>query len=305
MGKSISLDIAALVLLVILLISRILRKMTHDRSNRIFLVIMLTAIAATVFDIVTVYLDNIQSTQVAVLYICNVMYLITHYLIVPLYLLFVISLTDTWHKLRKNIALLVLLFLPIVIVLTALITNIKHQLIFSVENGYTRGPLILLLYIATLLHVFYVIAYIIKYRKLFGLRDVVAVSAVIPLNVAAMLIQFVEPTALVEMFCGAVGLLIISIGLQPPEEYIDTFTRLMKHSAYAHDMKRTFYNDKHVYIIMINIANFQKIQSIIGYDSVTVVLKDIADKIRRINRKMHGYADLYYLDNGRFRSDQF
>ena len=27
----------------------------------------------------------------------------------------------------------------------------------------------------------------------------------------------------------------------------------------------------------------------------------MADRIREVNRKMHGYADLYYLDNGRFR----
>lgn len=65
MGKSISLDIAALVLLIILLVSCIIRKMTKDLSNRIFLIIIICAIAATLFDIAAVTMDNAQSDQVS------------------------------------------------------------------------------------------------------------------------------------------------------------------------------------------------------------------------------------------------
>lgn len=301
MGKSISFDIAALVLLIVLAASRILRKMTHDRSNRIFLYIMYTAIASTVFDIVTIILDNTQSAQTFVIYAANAGYLITHFLSVPLYLLFVISLTDTWHKLRKNIALQILLLLPLVVVLAAFILNTGNRLVFSVENGYTRGPLFGVMYVGTVLYIIFVISYFIRYRNLFGRKDFIAISAIIPIDMAAMIVQFLIPEALIEMFCGAIGLLIMSDALQPPEDYIDTFTHLMKYSTYARDMKRSFYNDKHVYLIMINIANFQSIQLIMGFDSTTEVLKRIADHMRKINRKMHGGADLYYLDNGRFR----
>ncbi len=87
METSVSLDIAALILLLVLAISRISRKMTHDRSNRLFLVILLFAIASTLFDIATVWLDYAQSVPVSVLYIAHIGYLITHVLSVPLYLL--------------------------------------------------------------------------------------------------------------------------------------------------------------------------------------------------------------------------
>lgn len=301
MEKNVNLDIAALILLIILVISRISRKMTHDRSNRIFLATMFTAIISTVFDIASVTLDGMQNCNLIVLYIAHAGYLITHFLSVPLYLLFIISLTDTWHKLREYIALHLLLILPMAVVLSAFIVNIFTPIMFSVKNGYERGPMFGLLYITTILYIIFVICYIIRYRKLFGKGNIIAVSAVIPIDVAAMFIQYILPSALIEMFFGAIGLLIMSISLQRPEDYIDTFTHLMKHSAYAHDMKRAFYNDKHVYIIMLNIANFQKIQGMIGFNSATKVLRNVADTIRKINRKMHGYADLYYLDNGRFR----
>lgn len=301
MGKSISLDIAALVILTILLISCVFRKMTSGISNRIFLIIILITIAATVFDITAVTMDNAQSTQISALYTAHAGYLITHYLTAPLHLLFVISLTDTWHKLKQNIAFQVVLVLPLAAVLIAFVVNAGNHLVFSVDNGYTRGPLFSLMYITTIMYVVFDIAYIIRYRKLFDFGKIIAISAVIPISVAAMVIQMLYPMQLVEMFCNAVSLLIVSIGIQRPEDYIDSFTQLIKHSAYAHDMKHAFANDKHVYIIMLNISNFRTVQSLIGFDAATQVLKKVADKIREINRRTHGYADLYYLDNGRFR----
>lgn len=301
MGKSISFDIAALILLIVLVISRTSSKMTHDRSNRIFLLIILNTIASALFDIASVCFDGRQISNLAVLYVAHAGYLVTHVLTVPLCLLFVISLTDTWHKLRRNIALQIIMAMPLAVVLTAFVINPFNHIMFSVENGYTRGPLFALMYVVTVLYVIFVITYIIRYRKLFRLRNIIAVSAVIPIDIAAMLIQLFIPSALIEMFFNAIGLLIMSFGLQRPEDYVDTSTNLMKLSAYSHDMKRSFYNDKHVYIIMLNIANYQTIRRMLGFDSTMEMLRTVADTVRRINKKMHGYADLYHLEGGRFR----
>ena len=301
MGKSISLDVAALILLTILLLSCVFRKMTTSISNRIFLTIILIAIASAAFDIAAVTLDNAQSSNVLALYVAHAGYLILHYLAAPLHLLFVISMTDTWHKLRKNIIIQVILLLPLVVTMAAFVANTGNHLVFSVENGYTRGPLFVLLYATTILYIIFDIIYIIRYRELFDYGKILSISAVIPVGVAAMLIQMMIPRALVEMFGGAISLLIISIGIQRPEDYIDSFTKLMKYSAYVRHMKRAYYNNKHVNVIMLNIGNFQMIQAMIGFDSATELLKDVADKIREINKKLHGCADLYYLDNCRFR----
>lgn len=301
MEININFDIAALILLFLLYISCIFRKMTTGIPNRIFLIIILNAIASTAFDIFSVMLGNAGSDNLFLLYISNAGYLITHFLCAPLYFLFVISLTDTWHKLRRNRFLQLLFFLPFFTVMTALIANTGNHLVFSVENGYSRGPLFILLYAATILYVIYDIAYIIKYRRLFNVRKILTISAVIPIQIISMLIQMLIPSALIEMFGGAVSLLIVSMGIQRPEDFIDSFTRLMKHNAYAQDMKRNFYNNRHTRIIMLNIGNYSALQAIVGYDSSAQVLAQIAGKIRKINKKLHGGADLYYLDHGRFR----
>ena len=301
MGKSISFDIAALVLLIILLSSNYIRRMTSGISNRIFLIVTLVAIAATVFDIAAVTLDNMNSDNMIALYAAHFGYLLTHFLNAPLHLLFVISLTDTWHKLRRRIAVQILLGIPLVVMFVALVVNVGNQMIFSVENGYTRGPLFGLMYIATAIYIIFDIVYIVRYCSLFSVSKLLAIATVIPLGLVAMLIQLFNPTILVEMFCGAISLLIISIGIQRPEDYIDSFTGLTKYSAYIYDLKRDFYNDKHVEIIMLNIGNFRSIQAMVGFDTAMELLKVIAGKMQELNRKMGGKADLYYLDNGRFR----
>lgn len=301
MGKSISFDIAALVLLLILVNSCYVRKMTSGISNRIFMIIVLVSIASTLFDIVAVTLDNAQSDNVVALYTAHSGYMITHFLSAPLHLLFVISLTDTWHILRKRIGIQILLVTPLVVMFVALVVNAGNQMIFSVENGYTRGPLFGMMYVATALYIVFDIVYIIRYRNLFNFGRLVAIATVIPIGLVAMLIQLFNPRTLVEMFCGAISLLIVSIGIQRPEDYIDSFTQLTKYSAYVYDMKRAFHNDKHVRIIMLNIGNFRAVQAMVGFDSAMDVLKEVTGKIREINKKMGGNADLYYLDNGRFR----
>lgn len=301
MGKSISFDIAALILLIILLISCYVRKMTSGISNRIFFIIILIYIAATGFDIVAVTLDNVQSDNIAALYTAHSGYLITHFLSSPLHLLFVISLTDTWHILRKKKGVQFLLFLPLAVIFAALVANAGNQLIFSVENGYTRGPLFWLIYVATTIYIAFDVAYIIQYRSLFSFGRIVAIGIVIPISVLAMVIQMIDPTLLVEMFFGAISLLIVSIGIQRPEDYIDSFTRLTKYSAYFNDMIRVSFNDKHVQIIMINLGNFRSVQAMVGFDAAIQVLGEVAGKMREINKRMRAYADLYYLDNGRFR----
>lgn len=301
MGKSISFDIAALILFIVLLSSISIRKMTRGISNRIFLIVTLIYTAATVFDIVSVVLDNAQSDNIVALYTANSGYLITHFLSVPLHLLYMISLTDTWHKLHKRIGTQILLFMPLAIVIVALVANAGNQLIFSVENGYVRGPLFGIMYVATAFYIIFDVIYIYRYRSLFSFTKILAIGLVIPIGTIAMIIQMLNPKLLIEMFCGSVSLLIISIGIQRPEDYIDSFTQLNKYSAYFYDMKRTSYNDKHIKIIMINLGNFQSIQSMVGFGSAVQVLREVADKLREIDKRMKTYADLYYLDNGRFR----
>lgn len=301
MGKNISFDIAALFLLILLLLSCVLRKMTSGTVNRIFLAIVFSTLLATVFDIWAVSLDNAGSNHITALYYAHLGYLLFHNMSPLLHVLFIISLTDTWHKICKRMMWMIWLCLPYGVVTIALMANGFTNYMFTVDNGYKRGALFFILYMATIMYIIFDIVYIIQYRKLFRIGKILTIGAVIPIGVIAMVVQMCNPDMLVEMFCGAFSIFLVSIGIQRPEDVVDSYTGLMKYSAYADDIKRTFHNNKHVNIIMFNIGNFSSIHTLMGYDCVMEIMEEIAHKLRELNRKISGHADLYYLDRGRFR----
>lgn len=301
MGKSLSFDIAALVILALLLISCIVRKMTSGTSNRLFLAFISFTLITTVFDIWAVMLDNAGSTSHIALYVAHSGYLIMHIFTVPVCVLFVISLTDTWHKIRKSFWIQFVLWAPLLTVVAALLTNPFTNKMFLVDGGYQRGPWFFLIYGAVLIYVVFAIGYMIRYRRLVERSKMVAVMSYIPIGITAMLIQMLSPEMLVEMFGSAVSLLLMSIGVQRPEEIVDSDTQFIKYSAYATDMKRNFRNAKKMDVVMLNLGSFSSINAMMGYDFAMLVLNDVVARIRKVNKLLDNKGELYYLDRGRFR----
>lgn len=145
------------------------------------------------------------------------------------------------------------------------------------------------------------IAYIIIYRRLFTVRKLIALIMMLPVTVCILISKIIFTDTMVMVFGNTVGVVIIAVMIQRPEKLIDSFTGLCKHSAYADDMKKNFAIRNHVSIIMVNIANYDSLQKILGYDKTQKLLMMTGKKILEQNRtaKTHGVA--YYLDRGRFR----
>ncbi|MBD5491385.1 MAG: EAL domain-containing protein [Lachnospiraceae bacterium] len=301
MGKSLSFDIAALLILTILIVSCIMRKMTSGTPNRLFLVFISFTWLATVFDIWAVTLDNANSTNLPALYAAHGCYMIIHNFTVPLYALFVIGLTDTWHKVRKSFWIQAVLWGPYLVLFAALVTNPLTKKMFTVEAGYQRGEWFFLIYIVAVIYMIFLLGYVIYYRELLEFSKTLIFLSYIPIGLTTVMIQMVYPTVLVEMYGGAISMLLISLGVQRPEEIVDSDTQLMKYSAYANVMKRNFWNGKNVDVVMINVANLSSIQAIMGYDFAMLVVDDVVARIRRINKLLGNKGEMYHLDRGRFR----
>lgn len=299
--KSVAFDIAALIMLAVLFVTVIIRKMTKGTSNRMFLAQILLAAVSTSFDIFAVTLDNYNSRDLVALNIAHMGYLAIHNIHPFVHMLFVISLTDTWHKVFKKPVEIILFTLPYALNFVLVMTNPLTHLMFTVDNGYTHEKLFHMLYICILPYIILNVLYIIRYRALFNIRQILSLFSMTVLSSIAVVVHFFIPDWLVECFAITMSLFIVSASVLRPEDYIDSFTGLNKHTAYAHDMKRAFYNDKHVHIVMLNIGNYNTLTTMLGYDVMTDVLNRVAAVIVNINMKLCGRADLYFLDRGRFR----
>lgn len=301
MIASVSFDIAGLFVLCILIMSVILRKMTKGNANRLFMLSMLSALVACSFDIISVVVDNSGTSNAFIITFAHTGYLIFHNAQAPLHVFFLINFTDTWHKVRRNIPLKVLLFVPYTITLFLLLANPFTKMIFTVADGYAHSWGFYAMYGLVVPYIIIDSFYVLKYRKQMEIRKILALYSMVVFLLVAIVIHLVVPVLRVECFANAAALLMVSVTIQRPEDYIDTFTGLYKHSAYANDLRRTFKNGKHVHIVMINIGNYSAIQNMIGYEMSIVLLKDIAERIENIALAHKARCSIYFLDRGRYR----
>lgn len=306
MTPVIQFDMCAVIIVAVIFFSVIFRKMTKGIQNQFFMLLVAMILVDTIFDLWAVAEDtrpDPENCSIFIRYLSHTGYLILRNLTIPVYTLFLISLTDTWHKLKKSLLHKIILIVPCSIVLTMLALNPLTKLMFYINNdyAYTRGPLFPIVYASAIIYVALGLSYIIRYRELFHGGKLASLVAIYPLTLAAAAIQWINPSLLVELFFNSVALMLITITIQRPEELIDSTTGLGKYAAYASTMKRNFTNEKHVGIILINTSNFSSIRNMLGYDFSSEFLKMIAEKLSILVKDMKLHADIFYLDNGRFR----
>lgn len=276
--------------------------MTKGLTNRMFLLVLATTFASTIFSIWAVTLDNSHNADQVLLYISHTGYLITHNMSTPAYVLYIISLSDTWHKMLKNKLQMTLLIAPFGILVALLIVNLFTDCVFEIANHtYVRGELFFVLYIIAVFYMVYGLVYLFRCRKILSRSKILAISAMVPLMLLAIMVQFINPRLVVEMFAGAIALLLITMTTQRPEELIDVRTGLGNYNAYVENVKRSFANNKSFTVIMLNISSFLSMQSMLSYDSTIMLLRSVGEEINKATKQTKLDAEAYYLDRGRFR----
>lgn len=234
MTKLIHLDIAALLILVIILISQFTRRMSKGTTNHFFIALVIMTILSGAADIWAVVLDNAGSLNLRLCTSAHTLYLLAYNTISPLFLMYVISLTSTWEKITSNKAAACALTLPYLGVIGLLVSNLFTHSIFTFVDGvYTTMPLSFLPYTMARINILISIAYIIIYRRLFTARKLIALIMMLPVTVCIIISKIIFTDTMVMVFGNTVGVVIIAVMIQRPEKLIDSFTGLCKHSAYA------------------------------------------------------------------------
>ena len=145
--KMYSFDICAFAVLSVLLCAAFFRRMTKGTTNRLYLSLLGVSVISCFFDIIAVIIDNAPAPELYwIQFLAHSLYLYFHNLTTPLYMLFIIAQTDTFHKLgRKNTGVL-LIGIPVVFYSFVFVLNIFTGMVFTIEDGvYRRGGFIVVL----------------------------------------------------------------------------------------------------------------------------------------------------------------
>lgn len=299
--------ICAALVLVFLIISVADRKMKSGAAGRCFLFLLVITFATTLCDMFSVLMNVAAEAgslpNLFLLYFFNTVYLLLHNLTILAYMLFVVALTNTWHKLKNNKPMIAAMTVPSAVIVLALLLNLFTGKIFYFDQNhvYHRGDFMLVLYIFAFVNMVVCTFYLFKYKKLFSAQKFIALISMLPLEFIAVIIQWFFPDLLVEMFANAVALFLVLTTVQRPEEIQESVTLLKNFNAYATDVRQDFSNKKPFTTIIINIANFVALHQILGYDGANELLKITAERLSDINKELKTRAELYHIQKGRFR----
>ncbi|MDE6698724.1 MAG: EAL domain-containing protein, partial [Lachnospiraceae bacterium] len=280
------------------------KKMTHGTENKVFLIFLMVGVLSAILSLSTVIRGKYLSEgDIPFMYLLNTAYFIVRNFTGVIYMLYIIAITDTWHKWKYHKGLTLILVIPYFMELVLLFTNPYTHWIFYYDDNYryVRGDFFFILYIAVGSYLVCGIAYLIKYRKLVRLDKSIALISLVPFTCISIVIQLLVPTLLVEMLGGAIVSLIMMIMVQRPEDFIDTYTDFKKGETYKQNMERNYLSGKHVDVIILNIDNFESVLTILGHESERFLLKKLAEKIESIDSSIKHEISSYHLGKGKFR----
>lgn len=298
-------DLSAILILVIMIAILLQRKIQGSRANKLLMVLYVNVLLTTVFDLwseaynIWFLAESSDSTFRYMLYYA---YFLSRNLTPPLFQLYLCSVTDTWHILKKRRWIQVLFAAPYVMVCLLLFSNLFFHNVFYFDQNliYTRGPLFYGLHFCAFIYFVTGIVFLLTYRKVLTADKLLTLICFYPWNLIAIMVQAIIPEYLVEMFLNTISLFLVSNIVQRPEEVINPIIGIRSHIAYSSDMKKALYLQKPVRVLLAGIVNYPSLLTILGNDACNDLMKHISDKMQAAFHRKHNAADLYYLENGLF-----
>lgn len=289
--KLIYFDLCSIPVFAVIICTCIARSMTKSRADKLFLMVTGISLVCAVFDVWMEFVVNplpLTQSEVVLGYIISFSYKFLHNATLLFYLIFVFVITSTVHKIRSRTAHFIL-YLPMIILAVLLIQNFFTHNVFSVtmQGGYSRGPLLIVVYIVAAIYGFVGAGYCLACKKYLERDKWVALLSVYLLIFIAVAVEFVFPQLLVEMFATAIGILIVQSMVMRPEEIRDGYIAIKTRRAYEIDLRNSVLAANRVQVVVIGLANAKETREYLGVKRYYAYISEIVDEIRLMYQKFN------------------
>ena len=296
--KLIYFDICSIPVFLLIIHTCFARRMTTTRAEKLFLVVNALSLVCAVLDILMEFVVNpvpITQSEAVMGMLISFSFKLLHNLTLVFYLLFVFVITRTLHLIRSAAAR-ALIWLPFAVLTAALLINFRTRSLFTVtmEQGYSRGPLVLLVYIIAGIYGFFGMFYCVYCRRYLDRSKWMALLSVYILIFTAVVIQFFEPDLLLEMFATAIGVLLVQNMVMRPEETMDGYVVIRTRRAYERDLRNVISSGDKVQIVIVRLDNAYEIRSYLGDKRYYDYVGDIVDEIRNMYSRSRIQVEMYF-----------
>lgn len=295
--KLVYFDICSIPLFVLIIGICFARRMTMSRAERLFMLVNFLSLICAVLDILMEFVVNpvpISAQAVAAGTAISFTYKLLHNATLVLYLLFIFYITRTAHFMHR-VWVRIMLWLPFAVLTALLIQNFFTHNVFSVtmQEGYSRGPLLLVIYAVVFMYGIGEIAYCVYCRRYLDTGKWVALLSVYALIFAAVAVEFLYPQLLLEMFASAIGILLVLNLVMRPEETMDGYVAIRTRRAYENDLRNVILSGDAVQVVVIRMANANEIRSYLGEKRYFTYVNMIVDELRQLKNRLHLSGEMY------------
>ena len=296
-------DLCAFLIMAIFLFFLIVRKAYKGRTNLILFLMIIFTILATIGDMFQAAFMNYgiaNRTNQLLVYYLNLLYFISHGLTLPLYVLYIYSSSDLWHKFTGIPVLKYIWGMVVALNILVLLLNGVVSDVYSVTEQveYVRGSWFPILYIVAGFFGLWGFAAIIRYRTIMQKDKVVVLMFLYVVVIVGMAIQFVHSEVLVEMFATAMAFLFFMVVVKRSEDQIDPVTGAIKYNEGVERVKRNFISEKPMTISFIKIINHENLLLYLGQEKYNEFLQSVTAELTVIARENKYRTNVYYLERG-------
>ena len=298
-------DLCAILICLTLIFALISRKLVKGRNNMLFLALVVVVFLTAFSDIFATSLDQMQSLSsrdVVFRSALYYLYFLCQNITAPLYILYVCSYLGLWHRISNKGALAKTLAYPFCLIVALLISNPFTHMTFYIDEDYhfKGGVLTWGLYIIGFYFILFGIYLVHVYGKFLDKGKRFVLGLFLPVSALVIAITILFPKADGEVFVTTLLLIIMAITVQRPEEMADFVVGTNSYSAFLADVKKCYEMNSPQCFMFVKFTNSNSLRRSLGIEYYSMLLRNIADKLYRIEKSMKVHGDIYYLDNGNY-----
>lgn len=278
---NIDFEIASFIILSIFIFTYSFLKKINTVSTKLYTFFMYEVYLAVILNIITVFtITYAQYIPLIINNLLNIAYLLAQNLIPFTFYLYVMEINDSFPKLFKPGYIWITL-LPVSIILLTLITTPVTRFVFyfdiSSPHAYHVSYGMTLLYILEACYLLICIFITFKNRKSTLRTHRLIIYFFISFTITILIIQMFFPKTLLIGFASTVGIVIIYLTLQAPDNYTDTaVTSVYNRNAFLTMISDKIQKDSPFVSFGIYINDYERLTSIYGAKNINSLLHNIA-----------------------------
>lgn len=288
-------DICALLVIALVLVSFYIKRRASAFKSRIFEVLIWTGGLATVADIWTVILGDVEGMLTAK-WLLNMSYYLLHsstmFFIVSYFVVMAEPIVRMTLKRKCQLAL------PIVLLAILIAFNPMLKLLFYFdENGiYHRGKFIWIGYAVAGYYLIFMLIFILRHTEFFERTTRIVVYISTFLSVIPSAIQLSNSSVLVECFGAALYIAMISMLYQANDASSDNSTGLLSRQAFESDCKAYTSTGMNFSVLIVKLRDAKFLSEMFGQQFSLKVNAAFANYISKYVRRGNAFS----LGNGAF-----